>query len=213
MVQCVVFDFDGTLVDSNAIKRETFYDVVEGIANGASILDEIFSQKLNIDRYQTFKLFAEMASESDDCKNLAERYTQLCDERVIKCSEIEGVSGVLKELHAEGKRLFVNSATPTDSLNNIIVQRHLDCFFETSYGTPLDKLANLIAIAERTQLPAHSIVFVGDGIDDQTAAAAAGCYFIGVGTGTLRGASPAPNILESFTDLPMAIRQLAKQPT
>ena len=219
-IQGVVFDFDGTLVNSNSIKRESFYSVVKDIQNGEEILNDIFSRNLNIDRYQTFALFAELASVDNERYisvsnvewglSLAVNYSRICDERVIKCNEVSGASRVLNELYSEGKRLFVNSATPTDSLKKIIVHRHLNHFFEKVYGAPSNKIDNLKAIIEVTKLTARSIVVVGDGLDDKSAANELGCHFIGVGNSALREASPAPFILDSFTDIPIVIRQLSK---
>ena len=43
MYKCAIFDFDGTLVQSNEIKKETFYEVTQNFSELSSILDKILS--------------------------------------------------------------------------------------------------------------------------------------------------------------------------
>jgi len=56
MIKCVVFDFDGTLVKSNEIKRRVFYEVTEDIVDAVPVLDELFSVPDSGDRYNIFDL-------------------------------------------------------------------------------------------------------------------------------------------------------------
>ena len=41
---CISFDFDGTLVQSNEIKQQTFFDVVLNIPSGIGVMESILSQ-------------------------------------------------------------------------------------------------------------------------------------------------------------------------
>ena len=54
MVKCVVFDFDGTLVGSNEIKRRTFYEVTKNLVDADILLDKILSSPDSGDRYDIF---------------------------------------------------------------------------------------------------------------------------------------------------------------
>ena len=54
MYKCAIFDFDGTLVQSNEIKKETFYEVTQNFSELSSILDKILSNPDSGDRYKIF---------------------------------------------------------------------------------------------------------------------------------------------------------------
>ena len=43
MIKFVVFDFDGTLVESNEIKRQTFFEVTDYLPGAKPLMDEVLS--------------------------------------------------------------------------------------------------------------------------------------------------------------------------
>lgn len=129
MIRCVAFDFDGTLVDSNAIKRDTFFRVVEDFEAGALLMDGILSREDAGDRYWIFEHFAAALNRSEIAHDLADRYTQLCERNIAAAPEIKGALKALKRLRNMGMELFVNSATPEVALKKIIDLRDLGPFF------------------------------------------------------------------------------------
>ena len=54
MIQAIVFDFDGTLIDSNEIKLSAFYEVTAHISGAVAELDRIFQDPDRGDRYDIF---------------------------------------------------------------------------------------------------------------------------------------------------------------
>ena len=57
MIKCVVFDFDGTLVDSNTIKRETFFAIARPWDSSGKIVAEVFERWPAANRYEkTYKI-------------------------------------------------------------------------------------------------------------------------------------------------------------
>jgi beta-phosphoglucomutase-like phosphatase (HAD superfamily) len=59
MIKCVVFDFDGTLVDSNDIKRDTFFDIVQPWDASGEVVAEVFERWPGADRYEKTRKIAE----------------------------------------------------------------------------------------------------------------------------------------------------------
>jgi len=107
-------------------------------------------------------------------------------------------------------RLYINSATPHDSLQRIIERRGWSTLFAGIYGCPPgSKSEHLKAILEREQAEPASVVMIGDGLGDLAAAEDCGCKFVGV-----RGefSAFAPNvsfpILQDLSDLPEVLATL-----
>ena len=51
MIACVTFDFDGTLVDSNQVKVQSFYKIVEDYDPSGSTVTEVLQRCSHEDRY------------------------------------------------------------------------------------------------------------------------------------------------------------------
>jgi phosphoglycolate phosphatase-like HAD superfamily hydrolase len=198
MIRSVVFDFDGTLILSNEIKREGFFAAVSEINDGAAYMKVLLDNPEG-DRYTIFNRFTDVFGASAD--DLVKRYTDWCEERIVICPEREGASTVIQTLRQSRVNIHLNSATPIDSLRRIVLRRYGTGYFSSVYGGHGNKRENLEEILNKEQLPPSLLAMVGDGIDDREAAVAVGCQFVGVGGGTLAAAAPDASLVDSLEHL------------
>ena len=180
MIRCVVFDFDGTLVNSNHIKHNAYFEVADGFAQGRVVMERILREAAGRDRYWVFGKFADAMPGFLVAADLATSYTRICRERIVQAPEIDGASASLERLRSDGVRLFLSSATPRGPLLEIAGLRKMDRYFEAIYGAPEPKLANLQSIRSRVGCAADEIAVVGDGESDRSSAQALGCHFVAV---------------------------------
>lgn len=200
MIRAVAFDFDGTLVLSNAIKDDSLYVIAGAFPGGRERMQMVVATRPG-DRYAIWTRFSAEIGMSERASDLTAQYTQLCETRINACPERAGASAALQALRGAGLRLYVNSSTPTEPLCSITAARFVTGTFDGVYGGHGRKLENLRHIARVERLdPAH-IAMVGDGIDDADAARAFGCHFIGVRGGSLNGAASAP-MIDDLRELP-----------
>ena len=206
MIRGVIFDFDGTLVDSNDIKRKSFYSVTEDIAGAGNLLDKILSTPESGDRYDIFEtLSKELKLVNNiivDPSKLSNLYTELCEYEVSRAPEIEGVSKTVNELKKTGVKLFISSATPENTLKRIIEMRKWNEMFDMVLGSPDSKIDHVAKILKDNNLTVSDIIYVGDSEVDKNTALKIGCKFIGIGNNSKRFSikpSVLLNTLENFT--------------
>lgn len=180
MIRCVVFDFDGTLVASNHIKRQVFFELASEFEDGPCLMETILRAADDKDRYWVFTQFVADLPVKADAMKLADRYTYTCQKRITKAPEIAGAALSLEQLCNDGKLLFVNSATPSEPLNRLIHLRQMERWFKGIYGAPRRKFENLEIIRLGQSLRYDEILVVGDGESDRAAAEITGCHFVAV---------------------------------
>ena len=102
MIKYIMFDFDGTLVDSNEIKREAFFTVSDHLSSSKKIMFEILSMTDLGDRYDIFNRYSKRLNEEFkfviDEDFLVDKYTQICEENISLAQSILGFDSLLNYL-------------------------------------------------------------------------------------------------------------------
>lgn len=182
-IRCVVFDFDGTLVDSNPIKRDTYFEILAETPGSGAVVESVLAQGSGLDRHGVLaRVHAELSERGAEPlpthENLVESYSRICEERVAGCSPLPGALETLALLRAT-HALYLDSATPREALERVVERRGWSAHFRGVLGGPASKFDNLRWIASREGIGRDEMLYVGDGAADLEAAERFGCWFLG----------------------------------
>ena len=183
----IVFDFDGTLVQSNEIKTWAFGELYKD--NGEKFVQQIITYHKKyegVSRFVKFRYWSEnllgQSYTEEIGENLSRTYSQLVFDAVVKAPYIEGALEFLKK-HYQHIPLFVASGTPEQELKEIIKQRSIPHFFQGVFGSPATKKEILQGILTMHQLYAEKVLMVGDALSDWEGAQGVGAKFMCIQSG------------------------------
>ena len=205
-VRAIVFDFDGTIVESIQTKTRAFQTL---FASYPDHIDRIVSLHLEHggrSRYEKFAMIyrdiLEREPRDGEFDELGQRFEALVCEEVVTCPFVPGAKAFLDKYSAL-LPLIVISGTPLTELQRIVRRRGLTSRFEEVHGSPPGKEEILRNLLGRRGWPASDVLFVGDAMSDWLAAAAVGAPFVG------RVPSGEPSV---FPDVATTIADLSALP-
>lgn len=188
MIRCIVFDFDGVIIDSNQMKYDAFFQIFPSEQKIRSTLKKVLDTHREKSRYFIIKQILVELQQKEYLKinklekevfSYADKYNTIVEKGAIECNEIKGARKSLEEL-SKCYSLYINSTTPLDSLKRIISQRSLLKYFKGVYGSPKSKIENLYDILKKDKISIKELLVVGDGKSDLGLAQKFGCRFIGI---------------------------------
>jgi len=186
-VKVIVFDFDGTLVDSNQLKYNAFFELFPSDSLHKEIITDVLDEFIEKSRYvilrEILKRINRKTINEDDLDYRvhasAKKYNDIVVDGAKRCKEKSGAKEVLESL-SKRYNLYLSSTTPETSLKDTVKHRNWEGFFCDIFGYPNDKTSVLFDIIKRESISPGDLLVVGDGKSDRDSADKAGCKFFHV---------------------------------
>ena len=173
-----MFDFDGTLVDSNGLKARAFLEAAAFLPGAEAAVARVRATPATGDRYATIAAIAEALGRPEAAGEIARRYDDRVRTAILEKLADGWTAEFLAAAGKAGHRVCVNSATPQAALAEILtlagLDRHLAAY-RGGFGRKTENLRALLAGAR-----AATAAVIGDGADDADSARACGCRLIAV---------------------------------
>lgn len=182
-IKVIVFDFDGTLIDSNQLKYDAYFELFPQDEWHAQTVREVLSEMFEESRFVILEEILRRLGDNGSMdlkqksRELADRYNDIVLTGAKACPERPGAHKLLQAL-AKTYKLYVSSTTPESALIEIIHFRKWGGYFEGIFGYPHEKSKTLQNIIEREKVKSSEVLIVGDGESDRKSAVDNGCPFI-----------------------------------
>ena len=181
----IVFDFDGTLVDSAPAKRDAFFAIFPATEAHRAIVAAVLTEDPDGSRHRVIPLMAERMREAGlgtdglTPQDLVRRYGEVSEAAVAAARELPGATELLASL-APHIPLHVCSNTPEETVRAHVAARGWSGFFRTVDGHPTSKPQRVAEILAAGGYTPQRLAVVGDGMSDKAAAVNNGCVFLAI---------------------------------
>jgi phosphoglycolate phosphatase-like HAD superfamily hydrolase len=188
LIDAVVFDCDGVLLDSMLVKTEAFGELFRAWGDeAAEMMVRYHVDNGGMGRYEKFKYFFRHYLNRDasdrDIKDLDGRYRELALEKVLASPFVPGALEFIST-YGEKLPLAVASGTPQQELEDVLKARDIAQHFQRICGTPPPKDVSLAHFVRDSSLDKGRVLMIGDSTTDREAAEIVGTPFLGIGEAT-----------------------------
>lgn len=202
-IRVIILDFDGVVIESNAVKTEVFAEVFARFSEYADAMMAFHHANVSLSRFAKFEHLLELMGRSGDASLLAE-IAQDFSRRVVKgIISVPLVPGAEDFLSQVTRKLpvYLASVTPADELDLILSQRGLSHWFRKVYGCPpWTKPDAVLDVLKREGLQPEEALLIGDSAGDQRAARTTAVCFLGRNSG-LAFDEPLPLCFSDLTEI------------
>lgn len=206
-----IFDCDGVILDSNALKSRAFGEALQG--EDQELIDRFIRYHMEnggISRYVKFDhFFRTIKGASDyqvDLEACLQRYAGICRRGLLECEEIPGIRKLLGLFAQHKTPCFVVSGGDQAEVRDAFQTRNLTDRFSGIFGSPTPKKEILNTLRKDGKISGLGIYF-GDAQSDLMAAQATGVEFVFVSgvtdwfDGRERCQGLGIPIIEDFSDI------------
>ena len=187
MLRGIIFDIDGTLLDSNDAHAACWVQAMS--ENGHAIPYETIRELIGKGGDHILKETCGLSDEEGVGKAISDRRKQLfMDEHLGTCMATPGARSLVKELRARGLKLAVATSASSAEVHKLLEQAGVDDLFEIT--TDADDVSAskpnpdvIQAALQKLGVGAAEVVMIGDTPYDIEAAARAGVRTIALRTG------------------------------
>lgn len=182
MLNAIIFDFDGVILESMDLKAEVFRELFRDSPEHQDRIVRLHMDNGGMSRFEKFSLIYRDVLRrewtAEEAERLDEEFRRLLADGMLTCPFVPGMPGFLERRSREVP-LFVVSGAPEGELREVLTRRGLAGFFQGIAGAPRPKPELLGRILSDHGWSASEAVYIGDSRYDAQVAARSGIPFIG----------------------------------
>lgn len=209
MIQTVIFDMDGVIVDTEPVHHFAYNQHFKQL--NIEITPEMYASFTGNSTKNIFERLKAHFNLKEDVQTLVETKRNLFNDAFDHKEDLyllDGVEDLIKELHSSGMQLVLASSSATVTINRIFNRFGLHQYFSHIVsGEDFPKSKPHPAIFEHaaflSQTPKENCIVIEDSTNGILAAKAAGIYCIGYDSvnSKLQDYSKADQIITNFSEL------------
>ncbi len=182
MIEAIIFDFDGVILESTDIKIKAFRKIYEPY--GQEITQKVIDYHLKnggISRVKKIKYFHKnflhKQLTNSELNHLATIFSNAVTKEIKTAKLVKGVKSFLENNYKK-YNFFISSGTPDEELKTTVKLHQIDKYFIDIFGSPTGKVEHIKNILQKYNLFPQNVCFIGDAPLDKTSANQTNINFI-----------------------------------
>lgn len=189
-IKCIIFDFDDTIVLSEKMKLDKFYEISKSFGNiGIDFFDENINKKLT--RFEYFKELSDylnifylqqVVTINIDLtsETMIKKFTNQVSDSLKECVELPNIRKYIEHHFNKNYKLYISSKSNKDDIINTLKHKNLYHYFNGIYGSETSKIEHFNEIMNKENIQSNEILFFGDSKSDYEVSVDMNTNFIGI---------------------------------
>lgn len=209
MIQTVIFDMDGVIVDTEPVHHYAYFQQFSEL--NIEVTEEMFTSFMGFSTRNTFQKLKELFPLEDEVEDLIQQKRTIFNNAFDNKKDLElleGVEKLIKDLHSNGMQLIVASSASKVTIDRVFTRFNLHQYFSHIVsGEDFPNSKPHPAIFEfATNLsaaPKENCIVIEDSTNGIVAAKAAGIFCVGYNSehSKLQDLSKADVVINHFDEL------------
>lgn len=209
MIQTVIFDMDGVIVDTEPVHRYAYFKQFDEL--NITVTEDMYTSFTGFSTRNTFQKLKEVFVVEQEVEDLIQRKRTIFNDAFDSKADLElleGVENLIKELHQNGMQLILASSASKVTIERVFSRFKLHEYFtHVVSGEDFPKSKPHPAIFEHAAslsiAPKESCIVIEDSTNGIKAAKAAGIFCVGYNSihSEAQDLSEADVVINHFNEL------------